>query len=50
LNKEGPIPEDLNEGAESMMQRLVLEQKSAELEYFNKHKSDARYAMNKAFI
>lgn len=43
LNIEGPIPEDLNEGAESMMQRLVLEQKHAELDYFNKHKSDARY-------
>ncbi|KAL4238881.1 Ral GTPase-activating protein subunit alpha-2 [Mactra antiquata] len=41
LNIEGPIPEDLNESAETMMKDMVLCQKNAELEYFNKHKNDA---------
>ena len=42
LNLEAPIPEDLNEHAESMMKDMVLHQKEAELEYYNKHKNDAR--------
>ncbi|XP_053376419.1 ral GTPase-activating protein subunit alpha-2-like isoform X3 [Mercenaria mercenaria] len=41
VNIEGPIPEDLNENAESVMKEMVLNQKEAELEYFNKHKNDA---------
>ena len=45
LNIEGPIPEDLNEGAEIMMKDMVLHQKEAELEYYSKHKNDARYAI-----
>lgn len=42
LNIEAPIPEDLNESAETMMKDMVLHQKEAELEYYNKHKNDAR--------
>jgi hypothetical protein len=42
VNIEGPIPEDLNENAESMMKNMVLNQKEAELEYFNRHKNDAK--------
>lgn len=41
LNLEAPIPEDLNEHAETMMKDMVLHQKEAELEYYNKHKNDA---------
>ncbi|XP_067682813.1 ral GTPase-activating protein subunit alpha-1-like isoform X5 [Haliotis asinina] len=42
LNISAPIPEDLGEQAETMMTDMVLQQKIAELEYYNKHKSDMR--------
>ncbi|XP_052275567.1 ral GTPase-activating protein subunit alpha-2-like isoform X4 [Dreissena polymorpha] len=42
LNIESPIPEDLNEHAETLMKDMLLQQKNAETQYFNKHKNDAK--------
>ncbi|KAJ8308029.1 hypothetical protein KUTeg_012903 [Tegillarca granosa] len=41
LNVEAPVPEGLSEHCEGTMTESVLQQKQAEINYYNKHKSDA---------
>lgn len=45
LNVEAPVPEGLSEHCEGTMTESVIHQKQAEINYYNKHKSDARYVI-----
>lgn len=42
LNLEAPVPSGFSEDAEAAMTQMVIQQKEAELNFYNEHKRDTR--------